>query len=127
VLAKSLAAVFVLASVGYGVRKKLPLADATIVTFVTTLLFAPTVYPWYLLWFAALLPVSTLSLPVVFSLLLLCCTSLLSYEVLSHPDAWDVPPLILCLEYLLPLTAYLFLRRWRAVGVRRGARFREII
>lgn len=81
------------------VRNRQDLETSVVLVFFTVLLFSPVVYPWYLLWFAPLLvfvnPQRIALAPLVF-----CCTVLLSYEVLRHPQLWRPSPWALGLEYL---------------------------
>lgn len=88
---------------------------ASLGLFLCILLFSPTVYPWYLLWFAPLLVARDwggMSIP----LLVFCCTVLLSYEVLAHPDDWTVPLGLRLLEYGLPLVIFLLLNAKKYVN-----------
>lgn len=87
----------------YLLKRKIAVKDASILSYAVILILSPTVYPWYLLWFAVLLPISTLPNYLNYALLSFCCSSLLSYEVLAHPEAWEVSRVILIIEYMIPL------------------------
>ena len=75
--------------------------------FLVILLFSPVVYPWYALWFfpyIVLLPIGNLFIfGIVFSQSLLY-----SYEVLGHPDNWNLSIPIMLLQLGIP-TLGLFL------------------
>ena len=88
------------------------LSFVTAVLFFLTLLFAPTVYPWYLLWFAPFLVVLPFS-AISASMFVFLSTSLLSYEVLAHPNSWKLPMVLKLIEYLPPLLIFWVLSRNR--------------
>lgn len=71
-----------------------PWHTATVFLFMG-LLFSSTVYPWYLLWALAMVPIRFDPAVWVFSL-----TIAWSYSVLGHPTQWHVAPWVLALEYL---------------------------
>ncbi len=85
------------------IQHQVSVCNASILTFAAILLLSPTVYPWYLLWFAVLLPLSSLPRWINYSLLSFCWSSLLSYAVLAHPERWELSWEILAVEYLLPI------------------------
>lgn len=66
--------------------RKATLIQTCGIYFFIALLCSSTVYPWYLLWALALLPLCFSRGLWVFSL-----TIVLSYEVLGHQDQWRVP------------------------------------
>jgi alpha-1,6-mannosyltransferase len=77
---------------------------STILGFLCILLLSPVVYPWYLLWFAFLLPLIKSNwqrnLTAVF-----CCSVFLSYEVLSHPFNWQIDLRLVFVEYFVVILA----------------------
>ena len=66
--------------------RKATLIQTCCIYFFIALLCSSTVYPWYLLWALAFLPLCFSRGLWVFSL-----TIVLSYEVLGHQDLWRVP------------------------------------
>jgi hypothetical protein len=67
-------------------RKRLSLVQTCCIYLFTALLCSSTVYPWYLLWALAFLPLCFSRGIWLFSL-----TIIFSYEVLGHQDQWRVP------------------------------------
>ncbi len=94
-------------------RGKEPI-EATMRLILISLLLAPVLYPWYLLW---VLPLVVLSPASRWGRYVLClsCTVLLSYEVLRHPDSWELSWGLLLLEYVSPLLFFLFQSRCGAL------------
>lgn len=76
-------------------RKRVGLIETCCIYLFTAMLCSSTVYPWYLLWALAFLPLCfswglwTLSLTIIFG-----------YEVLAHQDQWPVPLWIWALTWL---------------------------
>lgn len=67
-------------------RKRVSLVTTCCIYLFASLLCSSTVYPWYLLWAMAFLPLCYSHGLWVFSL-----TIVISYEVLGHQDSWQVP------------------------------------
>jgi hypothetical protein len=84
------------------VMRRIHFYRASIAVFLTVLLFSPLVYPWYLLWFSPF--VCLLRSPkYILALLSFQCSSLISYEVLAHPDDWNLSWFTMGVEYIFPL------------------------
>jgi hypothetical protein len=86
------------------------------------LLLAPVLYPWYLLWFVPLFVLSRNSFLGIYTFFL-SHFILLSYEVLRHPEVWELSWLILAIEYLSPVLLGVLLMRssMLVVNVRKTA------
>lgn len=94
------------------VRNRLPLADSAYWLFLIPLLLAPVVYPWYLLWGLAMVPL--LRRTGGWTMLTWAATSALSYQLLREP-AWRLPPAWTLAEYL-PVYAALALELFHLVA-----------
>lgn len=96
-------------------RSKLSTSDADAFAWPTaaTLLFAPAVYPWYLLWLLPFLR-STSTLPIlVWTVAIIPTYSVWHLRTVGHP--WLVPGWVMLLEYGCVAIAAVFVwfRQWR--------------
>ena len=96
--------------------KKTPPLESSLYVLLLAVILSPVIYPWYLLWFAPLIPFLQ-SKVLRATLLLFCCTSFLSYEVLYHPAYWKVSHWVLLAEFL-PLFIGFLLFLWTRKAVR---------
>lgn len=87
------------------IRNRLPFADSAYWLFMIPLLFAPVVYPWYLLWSLAMVPLLQRSRG--WTVLVWAATSGLSYQLLREP-AWRLPAGWALGEYLPVYLALVF-------------------
>jgi hypothetical protein len=97
-------------------------ADAFVWPMAASLLCAPVVYPWYLLWLLPFLR-SPSTLPITVWTVSILSTYYVWYlRMLGHP--WIVPGRIMLLEYgsVIVAAAIIGLRPVRQSGVRRGSR-----
>ncbi len=102
-----------------------PLAEVAFVVFTATFLFAPTVYPWYLLW---PLPFAVATLartqrPAAWAVVVWGVTSILSYVVLGpyrQTGIWLLPAWVQWAEYA-PVAALLACDRGLRADLRRVA------
>ncbi|MAX26146.1 MAG: hypothetical protein CMJ19_16745 [Phycisphaeraceae bacterium] len=67
-------------------RKRCTLIETSCIYLFASLLCSSTVYPWYLLWALAFFPLCS-----SMGLWVLSLTIVVSYEVLGHQSAWQVP------------------------------------
>jgi len=95
--ARLIGALGFVATLYLSLRKKLPVADAAYWLLLVPLLLAPVVYPWYLLWGLAVVPLLQRSRG--WTMLVWAATSVLSYQLLREP-VWRLPAGWALAEYL---------------------------